>query len=53
LEKLIKVNKIDKELKTSMGVRVKTGILMAVFGAIVITLFAFSDETSGTSIKDG
>lgn len=53
MEKLIKVNKIDKELKTSMGVRVKTGILMAVFGAIVITLFAFSDETSGTSIKDG
>jgi hypothetical protein len=53
LEKLIKVNKLDDKMKTSVQVRVRTGILMALFGAVLLALFAFSDEHTGSSIQDG
>jgi hypothetical protein len=53
LEKLIKVNKLDDKTKTSVEVRVRTGILMALFGMVLLALFAFSDGSEGSSIQYG
>jgi hypothetical protein len=40
------INKLDQNVKKTMNIRVRSGVLMAVYGLILIYIFSLTDKTS-------
>lgn len=45
LEQLVKINKLNKELKNSMCVRVRTAILMIIYGLVLLYCVTLTDKS--------